>query len=356
MKSIVRTLGHLVVALLLLPGLGWAQSDAAPVRLSPVEAGQQRELIEAVGEARAARSVTLYPESTGIITRLDVAAGERVEAGETLLTLASARARNALEQASAELRDARNRLERYESGNAAGTFSPTTLENVRREVEIARLTREQARLDLDDRSRQAPFPGHVGMTDLEVGQRVDPDTPITTLDNRQTLRVRFRLAGHYHDQLSVGDTVTLTAWARPQAPVTATIAAIDSRIERDTGTFELEARLDNRDDRFRPGMRFRVTRELAGPRHARIPATSLQWGDNGAYVWRVQDGTAERVDVALVARQSNQVLVDGPLETGDDVVSEGAQRMRPGIEVRIIDSATLDDYPRVDAVRDASAQ
>ncbi|WP_148121983.1 efflux RND transporter periplasmic adaptor subunit [Spiribacter roseus] len=356
MNAIPRIFGRLTVCLMMLPAVAWAQSDAAPVRLSAVEAGQQRDRIEAVGEARAARSVTLYPESTGIVTRLNVAAGERVEAGETLVELESAQARNALERASAELRDARNRLERYESGKGAGTFSPTTLENVRREVEIARLTREQAQLDLADRSRQAPFAGHLGLTDLEVGQRVDPDTPITTLDDRQTLRVRFRLAGHYHGQLAVGDRITLTAWARPESPVSATIQAIDSRIDRDTGTFQLEARLDNRDDRFRPGMRFRITRELAGPRHASIPATALQWGDNGAYVWRVEAGTAERVNVTLVARQADQVLVDGPLEIGDDVVSEGAQRMRPGIEVRIIDPATLDDYPRIDAVRDAPAQ
>ena len=356
MKLIATPIARVCVALALLPLTAWAQSDAPPVRLAAVETERMQERIEAVGEARAARSVTLYPESTGIITELNVTADRRVAAGETLLVLESARARNALARATAERRDARNRLARYESEADDGTFSPTTLENVRREAELARLAREQAQRDLADRSRQAPFAGHLGLTDLEVGQRVDTDTAITTLDDRRTLRVRFHLAGRYHGQIGLGDRVTVSAWSRPGETLNATIEAIDSRIEQQTGTFEIEARLDNRDDRYRPGMRFRVRHALDGPRHPAIPATSLQWGDNGPYVWRIDDGSAERIGVSLIARQNEQVLVDGPLEPGDDVVSEGAQRMRPDIEVRVIDPATLDDYPRVDAIRDTAAQ
>ncbi|RZU98580.1 efflux RND transporter periplasmic adaptor subunit [Spiribacter vilamensis] len=341
---------------LIVVGPAGAQSDAAPVRLSPVTTGEAVTRLEAVGQSRARRSVTLYPEATGIVTAIKVDADQRVEAGGTLLTLDAEAERNEVERTRAELRDARRRLERYEPGIDQGMFSPTTIDDARREVELARLALERARIALNDRERLAPFAGYTGMTDIEVGQRVDPDTPITTLDDRTALTVRFQLAGQYFGQLTPGDEITLAAWARPGATVTGTIEAVDSRIDTTNGTFRVEARIDNRDDRFRPGMRFRVSTELPGPTHLRVPATSLQWGDNGAYVWIVRDGQARRVGVSLIARQSGHVLVEGELERDDRVVSEGAQRMRPGIEVRVIDPADLDDYPAIEAIRDTAAQ
>ena len=339
-----------------LSGAAYAQSDPAPVRLAPVTTGEAVTRLEAVGESRAQRSVTLYPEATGIVTAINIDADSPVKAGDTLLTLDAEVERNEVARTRAELRDARRRLARYEPGIERGMFSPTTIDDARREVELARLALERARIARDDRRRLAPFDGYTAITDIEIGQRVDPDTPITTLDERATLTVRFQLAGQYFGQLAPGDEVDMTAWARPGSPVTGTIEAVDSRIDTTTGTFRVEARIDNRDDRFRPGMRFRVSTELAGPSHSRVPATSLQWGDNGAFIWVVRDGQAERVGVSLIARQRDHVLVEGELDTDDRVVSEGAQRMRPGIEVRVIDPADLDDYPAIEAIRDTAAQ
>ena len=339
-----------------LAGPAGAQPDPAPVRLAPVTTGEAVIPLEAVGESRAQRSVTLYPQATGIVTAINIDADSPVKAGDTLLTLDAEVERNEVARTRAELRDARRRLARYEPGIERGMFSPTTIDDARREVELARLALERARIALNDRERRAPFDGYTAMTDIEIGQRVDPDTAITTLDHRATLTVRFELAGQYFGRLTPGDEVTMTAWARPQSAVTGTIEAVDSRIDTATGTFRLEARIDNGDDRFRPGMRFRVSTELAGPTHPRIPATSLQWGDNGAYTWVVRDGQARRVGVSLIARQREHVLVEGEINADDEVVSEGAQRMRPGIEVRAIDPAELDDYPAVEAVREPAAQ
>lgn len=357
MKRSRYRLPHLLFAALVsVAGSVGAQDDPPPVVLSRVDTAVADIRVEAVGESRAERSVTLYPESTGVVTRVDIEADASVEAGDVLVTLESRAEENAVARARAELRDQRRRLARYESGGDDRTFSPTTLDDVRRAVELARLELERARIDRDDRRIVAPFSGHTGMTDIEVGDRIDTDTAVTTLDDRRALRIRFRVAGRYFDALAPGDEVSVQPWARPDAASTAIIDAVDSRIDPATGTFALEARVDNADDRLRPGMRFRVTQSLTGPAYPQLPSTGLQWGDNGAYVWRIRDGAAERVGVALVRRRDDHVLVDGGLSAGDRVVSEGAQRMRPGIEVRVIDAATLDDYPAVPAIVDASGE
>jgi multidrug efflux pump subunit AcrA (membrane-fusion protein) len=50
-------------------------------------------------------------------------------------------------------------------------------------------------------------------------------------------------------------------------------------------------------------------------------------------VWRIAQGKAERVSVALVKRDGGRILVDGDLAAGQLVVVEGTQRLRPGREV-----------------------
>ncbi len=344
------TCAGLLALAALLPLHASGQPDGAPVVLAPVATAAIEERVEAVGESRAERSVTLFTHAAGRVETVNIEADERVSAGDLLLALESESERNALASARVELADARKLLDRYERTIGSGAVPPTTIDSARREAELARLDLERARIDLADRELRAPFDGHTGLTDIEPGARVDENTAVTTIDDRDSLRVRFRLAERYFGDLSRGDPVEMRPWSNLRQPVEGVIRRVDSRIDTDTGTFALEAEVPNPADRLRPGMRFRVDVTLPGPEHSGIPATALQWGDDGAYVWLIRDGRAERTSVNLVARDGDRVLVDGPLEPGDQVVSEGAQRMRPGIEVRRIDVADLDTYPPVDAV------
>ena len=56
---------------------------------------------------------------------------------------------------------------------------------------------------------------------------------------------------------------------------------------------------------------------------------------DGAYLWRVTNGKAEKVFVELVRRDQGHVLVDGPLREGDKIVVEGVQGLRAGRKLRV---------------------
>ena len=81
-------------------------------------------------------------------------------------------------------------------------------------------------------------------------------------------------------------------------------------------------------------MSFRVAVDLTGAVHAVVAETGVQWGTDGAYVWAVSDGKADRKPVRIIERREGHVLVEGDLASGDIVVVEGVQRMRDGIDLR----------------------
>jgi len=93
------------------------------------------------------------------------------------------------------------------------------------------------------------------------------------------------------------------------------------------------AQVVNDEDRFRPGMSFRVIADLEGELYPVVTETGVQWGADGAFIWSIVDDRAERVPVQVVQRRQGRVLVDGNLDSGTIVVVEGIQSMRNGIEV-----------------------
>lgn len=166
-------------------------------------------------------------------------------------------------------------------------------------------------------------------------------TPVTTLDDRSALRVRFSVPERFLDSLSVGQTVRLGPGLSRDQSVTGEIIDIGSRIDPATRSVEVRALVDNSADRLRPGMSFSVSIELLGETYALVPEIAVQWGGDGPFVWVIRDGVAARVSVAIIQRDEGYTMIDGPLEDGEPVVVEGIQRMREGIAVAQPQTAPL---------------
>ncbi|MFC6632412.1 efflux RND transporter periplasmic adaptor subunit [Microbulbifer taiwanensis] len=293
----------------------------------------RRVQIQAVGTSRAGKSVTLYPEVSGEVVEVAFKTGDRVEAGQTIVRLDDRDQRLALELARVELQDAERLHGRYQRTKGAGTITESALDDARSAVERARLNLDRARVALDYRSVEAPFDGFVGITDLDPGAQVAPSTAITTIDDRTSLLVTFQVPELFLGQIEEQQAVSVSTWANGSPEHRGEVLDIDSRVDPRTRTFAVRARVDNSEDRLRPGMSFRVTLTMVAGRYPVVPEVALQWGNDGAFVWAVEQGAAKRVPATVVQRLQGVILVDSPLGEGQSVVTEGTQRMREGLPV-----------------------
>ncbi|MBK1670272.1 hypothetical protein CKO28_19795 [Rhodovibrio sodomensis] len=312
------------------------ESPAAPVSVQRVRFTGGAGTLEAIGTGRALQSVTLFPEAAGQVTDVAFQAGQRVSKDQTLLQLDSQAEELAVELARARLQAARQELARYESAAGSGAVSGNEVDAARNAVETARIQLRQAEVVLFDRTLVAPFAGVVGIPQVDAGDRVTPSTEIATLDDRSALLVDFEVAESFAASVELGDRVRATTPALPEAQYAGEVSAVASRIDPQTRTLQVRARLPNENGRLRPGMSFTVRLPLSGRTRPSVPSISIQWEREGAYVWRVtEDDTAERVGVEVRRRDEAWVLVEAPLEEGERIVSEGMQRMRPGVPVKI---------------------
>lgn len=310
-----------------------SRAAATRVIVEPTTYESEQTRVEAVGTSRAIRSVELHPESSGEVVAVNFQPGQRVSVGDVLVELDPRDAALAVQLAEVRLKDAERLFERYRKTGSSGAVLPTTIDAAETQAEAARIELDKARVALDHRTIEAAFDGHVGITEIDAGDRVDPSTLITTLDDRSALLVSFEVPEALIGELRVGDAVSLGTWADRENRLSGEIVDIGSRIDPATRTFAARARVQNDDDDLRPGMSFRVRIEIDGNEYPVIAETAVQWGAEGAYVWGVVDGVAVRIPVNIVQRNKGRVLVDANLDRGALIVVEGIQRMREGVAV-----------------------
>lgn len=304
------------------------------VIVKPLELNEERTRIEAVGTSRALLSIAVHPAMPGEVVAVNFEPGQAVEQGDVLIELDSREEKLAVDLASVRLADAERLYERYERTGNSGAVLPTAIDAARTAVQAARIELDRAQVALDYRTIEAPFSGYVGITDVDPGDRVNPDTQITTLDDRSSLLVNFEVPESLIGRLTTQHDVQIATWNGREPAGYGEIVDIDSRIDPVTRTFTARALVPNEDDRLRPGMSFRVTVDVPGIPYPVVPETGVQWGADGAYVWSVADDRANRVSVSIIQRQQGAVLVDSnDLEEGDLIIVEGIQRARDGMEV-----------------------
>jgi RND family efflux transporter MFP subunit len=113
------------------------------------------------------------------------------------------------------------------------------------------------------------------------------------------------------------------------------IDAVGTRIDPESRTLAVRGEIPNPTLALIPGSTFSISVRLPGQQTPLVPGLAVQWDRRGAYVWRLTASNAvERVDIAIVSRNGDRVMVDAQLKAGDKIVFEGGDQLRSGQTVR----------------------
>lgn len=298
--------------------------------------GTVNDRLTAIGTGQAVRTVSIRPLVAGQIAEIPVSSGTLVGAGDVILRLDSAEEELDVERARLALGDAERKAERLESLFAQRAVSSVDLDTARSELSEAQVALRSAELALQRRTVTAPIAGSLGILSVNVGDYITTSTDITTIDDRSQILVEFFVPERFAARMTVGKKVTATAIARPGDRFEGEITAVDNRVDEASRTLRVQARIANDEDLLRAGMSFEVTLRFEGETYPSIDPLAIQWDSAGPYVWRVgPENTAERVDVAIIQRNADRVLVKAEIAEGDVIITEGVQSVRPGAAVRI---------------------
>jgi len=291
--------------------------------------------LTAIGTGRAVETVSVTPYTSGMMTRLLVKAGARVKAGEPIAQLDAENEQIAADKAKIALQNAENTLRRITTLRSTNTATEVQMVDAQLAVANAKLAQEEADLALSRRTVTAPISGIIGILPVNAGNFVTTQTSIATIDDRSQLLIDIWVPERYAPQVKIGQPLTATAIALPGQVFEGKISAVDNMIDEASRTLRVRAGIANPRDVLRAGMSFEVTILFPGETYPSVDPLAVQWGADGAYVWRVADGVAEKVPVNIIQRNTASVLVDAQLKEGDMIVTQGVQSVRAGNPVRM---------------------
>ena len=291
--------------------------------------------------------------SVGVFDASNVRAGDLLFVIESeVYETAVGRARRELEQSEASLARARADLTLLQERFEAGEMSRENYEREEAEVEQARvlagargeaLTRAQAALA--STKIAAPLSGRVDLSRNEVGSIVGPESGVlATITRLHPMRIRFMV-----DRPEVLDDTEHGTGVRDKHDPPATLelrlsdgtlyphpGRLESTEDAAAGNVEVHALFPNTEGTLRPDQPVTVTLLVPGSATPRVlvPTSAVRSDWRGSFALIVDPQNRierRRIEIGQL-RGSNQIVEQG-LAAGEQVVLEGAEDIRPGMEV-----------------------
>lgn len=321
------------------PRQGGGQRGATLVVTEPARSDIVNGRLEAIGSLRAFQTVSVTPYTSGTLMSLKVKAGQVLKTGDVIAELDAESEEIILAKAKTVLKDLENTLERIV--RLRKTNTATQVQEITAELAVAnaRLTVQDAELALSRRTVKAPISGTVGILPVDAGNYVTAQTVLARLDDTSKVLIDIYVPERFVPQIKIGQKMQAESTALPGQVHEGQIIEIDNMLDEASRTMRVRGVFENTRNQLLAGMSFSTTMLFPGDEYPSVSPLSIQWGADGAYVWRVKDGKTEQVPVTIVQRNSASVLVTGAITVGDAIVTEGVQALRNGMQVSIKNAA-----------------
>lgn len=325
---------------------GWAGGGPLDVVAMTVESADAPVGLEALGEVRAVRQVTLSTEVAGRVSAIAFEPGQRIEAGTVLVQLDDAPEQADLIAARAAATFAQHQYTRASELAAKDATSREVLQQRQAERDQTAAQVQQLEARIRHKRIRAPFDGELGLRRIDLGQYVNAGDEAVTLTDLDQLYINFDVPQQELARVRVGQPIQVRGDIVGSEPTQATISAIEPQVNRNTRNVTIQAEVDNTERALRPGMYVTVTVVLPAESNALVlPASAVMTSPSGDMVVVVRDlsdqniGIGDIVPVVVSRRIGDQVVIERGLEAGNLVLTEGQLRVRPGAELRVVNNS-----------------
>ncbi len=344
------------------PGQGQQQPQAngpAPivVTVTQVRSGDFPVVLQSIGQVQAYNTVLVRARVDGQIMKIGFNEGQMVKQGDLLAQIDPRPFQAALDQAvakksqdEANLANAKLDLTRFATLAKQDFATKQQLDT--QNAMVLQLTAsiaadaaaiDAARTQLDYTTIKAPISGRVGFRLIDEGNLVSAgqQTGIVSIAQLQPITVVFaepqEFVPRINQELAAGAPPVTVMDAEGHKLASGRLAISDNQVDLATGTIRLKAEFDNKDDALWPGLAVTTGLQLGVDKGVLIvPAEVVQHGQNGLYVFIVDDQNHAQVRKVKIARQdtATAVISDG-LKEGERVVTSGQFLLQPGSIVSI---------------------
>jgi RND family efflux transporter MFP subunit len=316
------------------------------------------------GTVRASGEVAIYPDVSGPVIEVLAQNGDAVKKGDPLVRIQTPRTRSQLTQARSSLAAARAELrqaearhrelaaeyERNASLATRGLVPLNTVDSLRAQTDASRAAVASARAQVQVAEGavaeqtevqaqtvvRAPITGRVGQRNVEVGMRVDTQTPLFVIGRLENMRVEVPVTQDILARIREGNPVELRVRG-DAAPIAARVSRISPFLQAGSFSAEVEIDIPNETGALVPGMFVTVDIFHGESGHTTLVPTSALYdhpatGEQGVFVTGEAPGAVpagqsgadgERPPPVRVHFRPVDLVAEAPQTIGVDGVQPG---------------------------------
>jgi len=330
------------------------QANRPPVTIVTAKA-ERRPMpvrIDAIGTVQAISTVNIRSRVDSQIMAVEFRDGATVNKGDVLFRLDSRQLEAQSRQAEANVaRDkasliaAESDLRRAEELSRREIATDQRLDNARTAVSTLRAAIrggeaavDSLRVQLSYYTITAPVSGRVGVAALKEGNIAksgDSSATLATINQIDPIYVSFAVAQRYLPEIREAmQAKTAAVQATQQGAgksVEGTIAVVDNSVDATTGTIQIRASFDNPDEALWPGALCQVRLTLrTEPDAVTVAREAVQTGQNGSYVFVIENGTARARPIVVSRNIEDRVVIASGLTGDETVVVDGQLLLTDG--------------------------
>ena len=343
-------------------GPGPGGRGATTVGVATAEKASVPVTLEALGTVTPLATVKVRPQVAGVLEKVLFTEGQMVKKGDLLAVIDSRQYELAVQQAiglrqrdAAQLESAKVTLERFKTLLGQDSIARQEVDSqaaLVKQLEGSMMVNQSAvgvaQLNLTYARVVAPISGRVGLRAIDVGNAVSPSdanglaviTQVTPIDVVFALP-QDRIADV---QQSSGAARQVVAFDRTRSSTlgTGSFASLDNQIDTTTGTVKAKARFANAEQALFPSQFVNIQLQIRSIDNAVVvPVSAVRLGGSGDFVY-VLNAAERTVSMRPVTRgqtTSDKVVIASGLKAGEQVITEGADRLKDGSRVSLAGDA-----------------
>jgi RND family efflux transporter MFP subunit len=329
------------------PGGGMPPMPVKVTALAPTSVDDASEYVASV---KSFASAVVKPQVDGNVTKIFARSGQHVKTGAPLMqidprrqaaTVSSQSAARAAQEAAVAF--AKQQLDRARELFKVGANSRQELEqaDTNYNTAVAQLNSLDARVAQEKVTLQyyqvlAPADGIVGDVPVRVGDRVTPDTTLTTVDRNQDLEVYVSVPLERAQALKLGLPIEVFDSGGNKLMST-TVSFIASRVDDQTQSVLVKGLVKGGDSKVRSLQFVRARLTWQKREGLVVPVVSVMRINGAYFVYAVEEkdgkAVARQRPVRLGAIVNDNYVVLGGLQANDRIVVSGVQKLADGAPI-----------------------
>ncbi|MCB0471428.1 MAG: efflux RND transporter periplasmic adaptor subunit [Flavobacteriaceae bacterium] len=300
--------------------------------------------LELQGNVTTKNMVVIYPEYSGILTRVYVKEGQKVSKGQVLAKIDDGGLSQQIAQMQIQADLAKTTYERQKRLWEQKIGSEIQYLQAKSQYEAQEKTVAQLKSQLEKTIVRAPFSGVIDDVITEQGSVVAPgQSQLIRIVNLDNMYIEAEVPESYIPTVTIGKEVEVF-FPVLNKKIDAKVRQVGNYINPNNRAFKIEVSVPNNNKTIKPNLTAKLkVNDYTSKDAILIPLSIISEDANGdQYVYLAVDedskniATAKRVVIETGKTQGNLIEVLKGIESGNAIIEEGARSVRDNQKIQIL--------------------